>query len=52
VKKKNGKTETRMLFKKQHNKPGIVVHICNPSTQETEIGGPRVQSQPQKSKQK
>jgi hypothetical protein len=27
-------------------KPGVVVHICNPSTQQAEAGGLRVQSLP------
>lgn len=32
-------TQTCIILK---NKPGGVVNTCNPSTKETEVGGPRI----------
>jgi hypothetical protein len=32
--------------KRENNKLGVVEHTCNPSTQETEVGGSQVQIQP------
>jgi hypothetical protein len=47
--KERGEEEERrgtFLRKRNNIKPGMVVHTCNPSTQEVEVGGLKVQGQP------
>jgi hypothetical protein len=34
------------ITKKNEGVPGVVVHACNPSTKEAEVGGSRVAGQP------
>jgi hypothetical protein len=37
--------QTNCKLRKHLTRPGVVVHVCNPSTWETDAGGSKVQSQ-------